>query len=416
MGRSFGHRRSQVSKILEMTASRLPLARLKPCLTVFSLYRRASLRLALYHLTSSRLSINPPMPEREVDPEMLQKERNDAHLLRLQQSEQQQQQQRAAQSIGQATPSTSSILNPNVPPRAPKDKTWTGSRTKYVRPSLSSLRPRVPSRNAGSEPATGQSPSRPTSRSGSSSRFSSRSQSRSGVSSSDDEVDSETDSDTDSSEETLVDPTTGQSTTTMATPWTESSINEYLTTKALSKEDVMKPEQLVRALGPSKRAVAAEYLYVLRPLFYVLALKRWGTRRWEPWTISLAVEYLSHRLRQAAYSSPTLAGSSGTNKGLLNPMIMGLLSTNPVLSMLGHMVNSSTSAPKPVSQVEEAEWAKRKRAFAWYLLRGPLWHWYTRVRVMSLCNKLEGKMLLGILAAMVKEYVPLVDDLYFYVN
>lgn len=175
----------------------------------------------------------------------------------------------------------------------------------------------------------------------------------------------------------------------------------------------MKPTELVRALT-TKRGKLSEYLWILRPVIYVLALKKWGTRRWEPWTISFAVEYLSNMLRRSAYSSPAMTGQDGANAGGLNPILMGLLQTHPVLRLLSHLIKSSTSNPKPTSQVEDLEWSKRKRAFLWYLLRGPIWHQYTKVKVNKLCDKVEGKMLLGIVGAMVKEYVPLVDDLYFY--
>ncbi|PWN30355.1 peroxisome membrane protein [Jaminaea rosea] len=367
---------------------------------------KASLRLALYHLTSTRLTIEPPIPEREVDPEMLQKERNEALLSRA---------------AGQVVPSSSSsaVSLPAAVPPAGSKKTWTGTRTKLVRPTLASLRSRTP--RSVVDPVTGQPsdpPSRPpNSRSGSrSGPSSSRSHSISGLSSSGgSESDSESESDSDSSEETLVDPATGATTTSTVQPWTDNNINDYLTSKALTREDVMKPLELVRPLGPSKRAVLSEYLWVLRPLFYVVALKKWGTRRWEPWTISLGIEYLSHSLRQSAYASPLLAGKDQQG-GILSPMLMGIMSAHPLLKIVARLVQSSTSAPKPRSAVEEAEWAKRRRAFVWYLLRGPIWHMYTRVKVQGLCDKFEGRMLLGILAAMVREYVPLVDDLYFYVN
>lgn len=175
----------------------------------------------------------------------------------------------------------------------------------------------------------------------------------------------------------------------------------------------MKPVELVRALC-THRGRVSEYLWILRPVLYVLALRKWGTRRWEPWTISFGTEYLSHLLRRSTYSSPALTGEDGTNNGGLNPILMGLLQTHPLLRLLGHLIKSSTSNPKPVSQVEAAEWSARKRAFLWYLLRGPLWTQYTRVRVNRLCDRVESKPLLGIAAAMVRDYVPLVDDLYFY--
>lgn len=361
-------------------------------LTTATSHHRASLRILLLQLTSDRLSIDPPIPEREVDPAVLEQEKEERLLAQLREGA-------AADRINGAGQVVS------AGPSAAKD-TWTGSRTGFVRPTLASLRQKS---EPEIDPITGQpvsSPpgttatSRPPSRSRSRSRFSNYSRSDS----------SDAESDSDSSDETLVEPHTQQS--GPATPWTESTINDFLTSKALSKEDVMKPTELVRSLC-NKRGRLSEYIWILRPVLYALALKKWGTRRWEPWTISFGVEYLSHLLRRSAYSSPALTGVDG-NGGGLNPILMGLLQTHPVLRLLGHLIKSSTSNPKPASQVEDQEWSKRKRAFLWYLLRGPVWRQYTRVRVNKVCDKLEGKMLLGIVAAMVRDYVPLVDDLYFY--
>ncbi|CAO1626465.1 unnamed protein product [Sympodiomycopsis kandeliae] len=355
---------------------------------------KAALRILLLQLTNERLSISPPIPEREVDPAVLEQEREERNLAELRSH-----QQRA---------SPGALAESSVAASMPAKDTWTGSRTGFVRPTLASLRKKSESII---DPITGQqtpsppSTSRPQSRSRSRSRFSNYSRSQG---SSDDE------SDSNSSEETLVEPhAANNNVTSPATPWTEKTINDYLTSKALSKEEVMRPTELVRSLT-IKRGRLSEYLWILRPVLYVLALKKWGTRRWEPWTISFGVEYLSHLLRRSTYASSALTGQDGAASGGLNPLLMGLLQTHPILRLIGHLIKSSTSNPKPVSQVEDAEWAKRKRAFLWYLLRGPVWTQYTRGKIGSVCDKFEGKMLLGILAAMVKEYVPLVDDLYFY--
>ncbi|CAO1621879.1 unnamed protein product [Parajaminaea phylloscopi] len=372
---------------------------------------KAALRLVLYHITSSRLTIQPPIAEREVDPEMLQNQRNEILFAQLERrrnldpspSQQQALLPSSAAESG-ATPSSST--------------TWTGSRTGYTRPTLASLRQRTLRTDA-------DGPSRSASRSSSRPRSTSRILSRSHTSEDgDDDDDYSSDSSDDSSEGTLVDPVTGKDTAqrTALEPWTDATINEYLTSKALSKHDVLRPPQLVRPLNLSKRAVLSEYLYILRPLLYVLAIRKWGARRWEGWVISLGTEYASHLLRSSAYASSrklvsASAASSEGSAGLLNPMLLTLLSTShPLLRFGAHLAQHSLPSPKAASQVEEAEWSHRRRAFLWYLLRGPLWHSYTRPRVQSLCKSLEGRMLLGALGAMVSDYVPLVDELHFYVN
>lgn len=341
---------------------------------------------------------------------MLQNKRNELLFSQLERR------QNLAQASGKATLLSSSTTAQMTLPSS--STTWTGSRTGYTRPTLSSLRQRTVQRDNGSD-GVSERWSDSTLRSGSRSGISSHSHNSEGP-----EVGYSSDSSTDSSEGTLIDPVTGKDTACKTTlePWTDAAINDYLNTKALSKQDILKPPQLVRPLGLSKRATLAEYLYILRPVLYVLAIRRWGTRRWEGWTISLGTDYLSHLLRTSAYASssklfPASAASSQGNGGLLSPMLLTLLSTShPLLRMAAHLAQRGISSPKPASQVEEAEWSRRRRAFLWYLLRGPLWHSYTRPRVQQICKRLEGRMLLGALGAMVSEYVPLVDDLHFYVN
>lgn len=337
-----------------------------------------------------------------MDPTLLEQEREENLLAQLQE-----------------TASTSSSSLPGVP--AASKGTWKGSRTGFVRPTLASLQPRSP---LPLDPITGQ-PVRPLPRSsGSSRRSSSRSHSRSRLSSShsqngladEDAASSSSDDDSDSdlsSEETLVDQA---SSTTTPAPWTEQSIQDYLTSRALTREDVVQPTALVRPFTASKSGTFAEYLWMLRPVFYVLALKKYGTRRWEPWVLSFVTEYLSNVLRTAAYKSPALLSGSKDGSSGMAGLLLTLLSSHPLLRLLAHFLRSTTSAPRPISAVEEMEWASRRRAFWWYMLRGPFWNQYTKPRVNRVCDWAEGKTLLGLGAAMIRDYEPLVDDLYFYTS
>lgn len=373
---------------------------------------KAALRMALFHLTSRRLGINPPIPEREVDPTVLEQEREQILMAQLQID---------ARADSVAAPSSASAHAQARPlGTTSSSTTWTGSRTGFVRPTLDSLRP--PLDEEGVDPAARASAAaNGTSRSGSRSR--SRSQ-RHASDSDSDWSDSDLDSDSGRGSSATTAPTTpgtdagtGDEKRIPRQPWTESSIHDYLTSRALTREDVVPAAELVRPVGRTKRGLLSEYLWMLRPVLYVLALRRWGPRRWEPWVLSLCAEYGSSALRASAYRKLGLGGAGGDDLSstLSNPLLTSLLSTHPLLRLLLHLLRASTSAPTPASAVEAQEWTSRKRAIVlWYLLRGPPWREYIRPRVHRLCDRFEPKPLLGLPAGMLREYVPLVDELYFY--
>lgn len=335
---------------------------------------------------------------------MLETEREEALLARLRE---------ASASAAVSSASSTSELRGNTategissPARSSSARadTWTGSRTGFVRPTLASLRKDdrpidpVTGRPIPDSPASLNLPSgsRPTSRSRSRSRLSSQS-----------------DTDSDSSDETLVEPASGSA---AATPFTQQSIDSYLTSRALTREDVLPPPTLVRSFAGSKEGTLAELLWILRPIFYLVAIRKWGARRWEPWTISLVTEGLSHVLRGSAYKSPALM--AGVQKSHLAPLQMMLTlltsSSNPLFKLVAHLGRKTLATTQPVSQVEGEEWSRRKRAFLWYLLRGPLWETWTKKKVVALCDRWEDKAVLGLGASMAREYVPLVDGLWFY--
>eukprot|EP00842_Homolaphlyctis_polyrhiza_P006711 jgi/Hompol1/7040/HPOL_001910-RA len=65
---------------------------------------------------------------------------------------------------------------------------------------------------------------------------------------------------------------------------------QFLTSRALV-EPIVPPRELVqRTTGPRKWA---EYLFILRPLIYVLAIKRFGARSYRPWLLSLVIELVA---------------------------------------------------------------------------------------------------------------------------
>ena len=203
-----------------------------------------------------------------------------------------------------------------------------------------------------------------------------------------------------------------------ATRTEEPDIYEYLLSHTLTDQDVAPPAQLVRKLQGAVGRVA-EAVYILRPLVYVLALRKWGKRDAKPFALSLVLELLAASLRRRSFYLPR----ESAEKMPVPP----LSSVSLMLSMLG-IENSfldwlagslSRSDPrralaKPISAVEGDEWAARDRSFWWYLLRGPVWYNHTRPKLEGLVRRTEGKRLIGVLASIGGDYLPLVDEYYYY--
>lgn len=68
-----------------------------------------------------------------------------------------------------------------------------------------------------------------------------------------------------------------------------------LETLELPKPEVSPSERVARSL-----LSAGEILYVFRPLIYVLAMRKWGAKKWKPWLLSLGVDAASMALIAAA--------------------------------------------------------------------------------------------------------------------
>ncbi|KAJ1649290.1 hypothetical protein IWQ61_009578, partial [Dispira simplex] len=70
---------------------------------------------------------------------------------------------------------------------------------------------------------------------------------------------------------------------------------QYISARSAQPEQYLKPSEVVLPL--SRKALLGEYLFALRPVLYVLAIRKWGHRAWLPWLFSLAIESLSRLLQ-----------------------------------------------------------------------------------------------------------------------
>lgn len=98
--------------------------------------------------------------------------------------------------------------------------------------------------------------------------------------------------------------------------------------------------------------------------------------------------------------------------------MMAMMGENPLLGLLSGLLgagqNAAAKESRPISDVEKAEWEKRSRAFWWYLLRGPVWYSWTRPKLDSIVSRTQNRPLLGIIGGLVSDYLPLVDEYYYY--
>ncbi|EGG10285.1 uncharacterized protein MELLADRAFT_47234 [Melampsora larici-populina 98AG31] len=162
-------------------------------------------------------------------------------------------------------------------------------------------------------------------------------------------------------------------------------VNDFLARRALTPEEMCKPRELVHKLR-SNRAQLAEFIWNLRPVIYVLAINRYGQRHVAPFLCSLSIEYLSYSLRQASLQEPN-----------------------------SHQFRPKTSnRPSFLSDLEKNELLNRQKAFWQYFLRGPLWALWTQPKLSRLAQRLSNKPLLNLVSTFLDDYIPLIDEYYYY--
>lgn len=157
---------------------------------------------------------------------------------------------------------------------------------------------------------------------------------------------------------------------TTPTSLTQTTIEDYLLPRALTPSSLRDPRFLLRILsGPTDWA--AEILYILRPLIYVLLLrpsrKPISSLR-SPVAVSIMIEVAVRYLR---VMPPTSAG------------------------------------------LERAEYARRDRELFWYLFRGEIWSEWTRPKLLGLAQRTSGLPLLALFSAVVGDWVPLIDQYHY---
>ncbi|KAJ1951861.1 hypothetical protein EC988_003865, partial [Linderina pennispora] len=146
----------------------------------------------------------------------------------------------------------------------------------------------------------------------------------------------------------------------------------FVTAEAREPEKVAPALSLIRKYGPM--GLAGELLFILRPIIYVLSLRKMGKRDWRPWALSLVVELASRQLIRT-----DLRPASGSER-----------------------------------TVEKDELSRRKWLFLYYLLRSPFFDRFTESRLTRVADWCNNKPLLSLLGALIQDYQPLWQHYYFY--
>ncbi|KAH8923923.1 peroxisome membrane protein [Atractiella rhizophila] len=154
-------------------------------------------------------------------------------------------------------------------------------------------------------------------------------------------------------------------------------IEEFLQGRVRGLDDIRRPKELVVPLGGAWEVVG-EIIHILRPLIYVMLLKKYGRRDPIPFFSSLAIEYATFKMFSL------------------------------------HIQKRRTTTP--ASEVEKGEKERRERQFWKYLFRGPVWDAWTKPHLQRISGALEGKPLLGLFSTYVDLYVPLIEEYYYYTS
>lgn len=81
----------------------------------------------------------------------------------------------------------------------------------------------------------------------------------------------------------------------LATVMSESIDVESIDTRTVALQNDGKQMSAAERAGRTC-LTAGEVLYAMRPLVYVLAMRKWGARKWKPWLLSLGVDAASMAL------------------------------------------------------------------------------------------------------------------------
>lgn len=133
---------------------------------------------------------------------------------------------------------------------------------------------------------------------------------------------------------------------------------------------------------PGGLFVMGEMMFIIRPLLYVLLIRKYGTRSWFPWFTSLAVDLIGN--------------------GILSYVTMlRSIRKDPFFQLSNH---------------ERDELKRRKILFVLYLMRDPFFNKYTRVKLERTEHLLEPVPMVGFLTEKIIELIIGAQTRYTYMS
>ncbi|KAJ3235558.1 Peroxisomal membrane protein pex16 [Chytriomyces hyalinus] len=151
---------------------------------------------------------------------------------------------------------------------------------------------------------------------------------------------------------------------------TEGDVTAFLNTKAASVSEALRPMDLVSKLSGAD--VAAEWLHMLRPLVYLLAMRKYGNQSWKPWVLSLCMEVSS--------------------------------------------IGIHSASTRNFKFLERDELQRRIWLLMYYLLRDPFYSMFVKHRLNRFCESMSKKPLISLASGLLADYIPLWENYYFLVN
>lgn len=90
-------------------------------------------------------------------------------------------------------------------------------------------------------------------------------------------------------------------------------ISQYLLSKVLTADDVKPPAQLLHRIRGS--GYAAEVLYILRPVVYAIAMRKFAKDRksWTPWLLGFGLEFAARQLNKRELETTVPGGLGGVS-------------------------------------------------------------------------------------------------------
>ncbi|GAD97331.1 peroxisomal membrane protein pex16 [Paecilomyces variotii No. 5] len=154
-------------------------------------------------------------------------------------------------------------------------------------------------------------------------------------------------------------------------------VSDFLISKVLTADDVKPAKSLLHRVNGQGQL--AEVLYILRPVVYALALRKWGQdkRSWRPWLLGFGMEYGCRQLAKKDFRERIAGGLRG------------------------------------LTGLEREELKKRGWAMGWWMMRGAFYESFTKPSLKNVTEKMKGVPLLDLVGSILEDYQFLWDNYYF---